>query len=357
MKKITIIILLAGFFSGCASVPIRETLTAYHLNGTTYYSLRSLCQARNISLEYDTFTRSAVLLRDGHKISLMAGNKMILVDGSPLHLNYPVDIYAGTLVIPSVFKSQVIDSLFKERYPARGRDLRASGIKRVVVDAGHGGKDPGAIGKSGLREKDVNLDIARRISNALRAMGLDVVMTRSSDKFIPLGKRVEIANESGADIFLSVHSNANRSRRISGFEVYYVSPTVNDSRRALEAARRMRPDLKNAQFAGSSLNLKAIVWDLIYTSSRAESIELSRAICRAMDTNSETYIIGVKGARYEVLRGARMPAVLVEAGFLSNPSEERLLRSSVYRQKIAEALVEGLSDYAAKAKLTEVAQR
>ena len=108
----------------------------------------------------------------------------MLVDGISQYLKYPVDIYQGTVVLPFKFKEQVLDSLFKERYPERKITLPLTRIKRIVVDAGHGGKDPGTTGRRGLREKDVNLDIAKRLSKLLRADGVEVVMTRSSDNFI-----------------------------------------------------------------------------------------------------------------------------------------------------------------------------
>ncbi|MCX5714512.1 MAG: N-acetylmuramoyl-L-alanine amidase, partial [Candidatus Omnitrophica bacterium] len=112
-------------------------------------------------------------------------------------------------------------------------------IKKVVVDAGHGGYDPGAIGRTGLKEKDVNLDIAKRLSNLLRSEGVKVTLTRSSDTFVSLGKRVRLANDSGADLFVSIHSNASRTRSLCGFETYYVSHGVNDSKRAAYAARNV----------------------------------------------------------------------------------------------------------------------
>ena len=333
--------------TGCATVPVREALPVYNINGTTYLPLVSLCEQRGINWEYDTFSRTATLNKDAHKINLLVGDTLVLVDGSPLHLKHPVDIYQGTVVVPEKFKEQALDVLFKEGYPPRKIAIPLSEIKKIVLDPGHGGKDPGAIGRTtGLREKTVNLDIAKRLSKLLEAEGIKVVMTRTTDKFIPLDKRVEIANNSGADLFISVHANANRVRSLSGFEIYYVSPGVSDSQRAYDAARDAALNLDNATLASHSLDLKATLWDMVYTHARAESIELARSICRAMDNNSPARILGIKGARFEVLRGARMPAILIEAGFLSNYQEERLLANNYYRQKIAEAIMQGINNYA-----------
>ncbi|MFA6350642.1 MAG: N-acetylmuramoyl-L-alanine amidase, partial [Candidatus Omnitrophota bacterium] len=221
-------------------------------------------------------------------------------------------------------------------------------IKKVVVDAGHGGYDPGAIGRTGLREKDVNLDLAKKLKRLLEVQGVQVVMTRSSDAYVPLSRRVEIANRSQADLFISVHSNANRTRSLNGFEIYYVSPSANDSKRAINAAQNIPLNLNPDYFASRSTNLKAILWDMIYTDNRAESISLARSICRSIDRDSDTRVIGVKGANYYVLKGATVPAILIEIGFLSNSAEEKLLRNGSYRQQVAVAIVDGVNQYAKK---------
>ncbi|MDD5594732.1 MAG: N-acetylmuramoyl-L-alanine amidase [Candidatus Omnitrophica bacterium] len=229
-------------------------------------------------------------------------------------------------------------------------------IRKIIVDPGHGGNDPGAIGRTGLREKDVNLDIAKRLAKLLRDAGIEVVMTRSSDVFIPLDRRVAIANGAQADLFISIHSNANRARLMNGFEVYYITPAATiDSRRALSAASSGRfTDLDSDMLAGSSLDLKATLWDMINNSNRADSIELAHSICRTIQSNLSTCVLGVKSANYFVLRGARMPAVLIETGFVSNSQEEKLLKNSQYRQQVAQAIEQGIENYARNYAFAEV---
>lgn len=342
------------FLTGCATAPSRDTIAGYDINGVRYLPLITLCNLRGIEWEYDTFTRSVTLSKDAHKVNLRVGDALILVDGNPVHLRHPVDIYQGVVAVPDKFREQVLDALFKQAPAGRKAVLPVSIIKKIVVDAGHGGHDPGTIGTTGIKEKYINLDIAKRVTNLLRAEGIEVVMTRSTDVFIALDRRVEIANDSGADLFISIHSNANRVRSLHGFEVYYVASSVSDTKRALEAAKNDKLKLENASFASSDLDLKAIVWDMIYTYSRGESIELSRSLCRIVDNNLDCRIIGVKGARFAVLRGAQMPAVLIEMGFLSNPAEEAKLKNGFYRQRMAEAIVEGVKDYSKQLILTEV---
>ena len=215
----------------------------------------------------------------------------------------------------------------------------------MVVDAGHGGHDPGAIGRTGLREKDVNLDIAKRLSSLLRTRGIDVVMTRPIDTFISLEKRADIANRANADLFISVHSNSARTSGLNGFEVYYVSEKMNDVSRALAAAKTASLDFSPGSFYNSSLDLKVTLWDILYTQNRAESIVLAQNICQEANRGIGVKILGVKGARFSVLRGTRIPGVLVEVGFLSHPTEERRLRNGFYRQQVAEALCSGIINY------------
>ncbi|MCM8796032.1 MAG: N-acetylmuramoyl-L-alanine amidase [Candidatus Omnitrophica bacterium] len=350
IKKFTSVIsygLCAILLFGCATIPSRETLPTYRINGVNYVSLTALCAVKDIALEYDTFTRSAILRKDTHKINLRVGENLVLVDGRSFYLRHPVEIYQGMLLVPYRFREEILDGLFKPT-PPLVKMPAVLPIKKVVIDAGHGGSDPGAIGRTGIREKVITLDIAKRLSSILRSQGIEVVMTRTTDIFVPLSRRVEIANKSGAELFLSIHANANRIRSLSGFEVYYVSPRIDDTNRALAAAQHERLNLQSSYFAGNSINLKAILWDMIYTANRAQSIDLARQICRAVNQDLETKILGIKGARFFVLKGVSMPAVLIEVGFLSNYNEECMLKNSYYRQKIAQAIARGIEAYAQK---------
>ena len=349
-------ILIAFFLSGCASVP-RGAGGSYSLNGTTYFSLPAFCDAREVGWDYDTFSRKAVLSKDNHKVSLRVGDDLVLVDGRPVHLNHPIDVYQGMIVGPYRFRQQILDGLFGEARRTGLQCVFESRIHKVVIDAGHGGNDPGAIGRTGLREKDVNLDIAKRVAGLLKKEGIEIIMTRSSDRFIPLGSRVDVANRMGADLFISIHSNANRVRSMNGFEVYYVDPTVSDSKRALFAAQNVPLKVPHSSLAGNSVSLKAILWDMIYTSNRAESIALSRAVCYSLNEELGIKILGIKGARYAVLRGIRMPGVLIEVGFVSNGEEEGKLKNGFYRQKIAEAVVDGVKNYCRTPTVMEASKR
>ncbi|MDD5465004.1 MAG: N-acetylmuramoyl-L-alanine amidase [Candidatus Omnitrophica bacterium] len=358
LKLFFLSISLVLLISGCVSVPTGENIAAYSIGGKTYYPLISLCDLRHIPMQYEPLLRTVYLSSNNKSVNLRVGDSLILVNDNIMHLNSPVDVYQGTIVVPRQFKEEVFDVLFKPAAAAlRRRGAGRIKLARVVIDAGHGGNDPGAIGRSGLREKDINLDIAKRLSSLLKEEGVQTALTRSTDRFIPLSSRVSIANRSGADLFISVHSNAARSRSLSGFEVYYVAPSVSDAKRAALTARSASLNLKDAAFASSSQDLRTIVWDMIYANSRAESIALSHSLCRIMDSCIDANILGVKNARFQVLKGIRMPGILIEVGFVSNLNEERLLRTAAYRQKLAEGIVEGLRDYSQDMALVEESRR
>ena len=358
LKMSIIFISLVILISGCATIPTGENIATYSIDGVTYYPLVTLCDLRGVTMQYDPLTRTVNLSKDLQHSSLRVGDALVLSGDAALHLNSPIDVYQGTIAVPRQFKEQVFDVLFRQVTLAHRR-TGAGRIKlnKVVIDAGHGGNDPGAVGRNGLKEKDVNLDIAKRLSALLRAEGVQTLLTRSTDKFIPLSTRVSIANRSGANLFISLHSNAARSRSLSGFEVYYVAPSVSDSKRAALTARSASLNLKDTVFSSDTQDLRAIVWDMIYANSRAESIELSRSLCRVMDANIDANILGVKNARFQVLKGITMPGILIEVGFVSNLNEERLLRTGAYREKLAAGILEGIRDYSLDMALVEINSR
>ena len=211
-------------------------------------------------------------------------------------------------------------------------------IRSVVVDAGHGGRDPGTM-HFGLREKDLALDIARRLSAELHARGLSVVMTRDRDEFLALNRRPAVANRLPANLFISVHINANHSRRVSGAEVYYPRESVVGDSAAFP------PRIEPQEVAWPTTTIRRILWDLVLSRSRRHSVHAASHICRAFRAQG-VRCRGVKGARFVVLREAQMPAVLVEVGYVSNRSEAKRLADPSYRQRMAQAIAEGVAAYA-----------
>ena len=343
-----LLLITCYYLSGCATVPkIDIGMPTVNLRGAEYISVIDITNKFNFAWDYDTVMRKVTLTRGNNEIRLMPDSKIVLVNGESVNLGRQVEMYKGQVFVPVKFKQDVIDVLYPTSIPCRisTSSTQIKDFKLVVLDAGHGGNDPGAVGRHGLREKDVSLDIVQRIKRILQANGLNIIMTRNSDKFIQLPTRAEIANNKKADLFISVHINANPSRKLSGFEVYYLSDRVDDRSRALLAAENASFNTDSSSFADNNLSLKATLWDMIYSQNRAESIDLANNICRTASDQMGLRILGVKGAPFYVLKWTQMPAVLVEAGFVSNSEEEKYMRNSSYRQQLAEAIAQGVINY------------
>jgi N-acetylmuramoyl-L-alanine amidase len=206
-------------------------------------------------------------------------------------------------------------------------------IRRIVVDAGHGGADPGAIGPTRVREKEVTLNIARRLARKLRADGFEVILTRDSDRYLALEERTAIANTARGDLFVSIHANAHPRRSLAGVETYFLN--VADDRYAARLAAR-----ENGLGAGAQGEVGRILTDLDAKASAGVSHRLAQLVQREVCSGVRARVggvqdLGVKSALFYVLLGARMPAVLVETAFISNRAEEARLASAGYQDEVA----------------------
>jgi N-acetylmuramoyl-L-alanine amidase len=220
-------------------------------------------------------------------------------------------------------------------------------VRRVVLDAGHGGKDAGASSASNITEKEITLDIEHRLQALLQQGGFEVVVTRGDDRMIPLRERARLANSSEGDIFVSIHVNSLRSHIVShGVETYYLGPTKDPLLTQLAAA-------ENGTSGYSIADLRKLL-DRVYADVRRdESHRLATALQQQLFTNLRTIDPGlenwgVKRAPFIVLVATEMPAVLAEVGCLSNDREAAMLNRPEYRQQIAQALFRGIHEYAKK---------
>jgi len=217
-------------------------------------------------------------------------------------------------------------------------------IRRVVLDPGHGGHDPGARGKNGTREKDVVLDIALQLSRILSAeYGLDVVMTRSTDVFVELQERTAIANKVGADLFVSIHANAAPNRNANGIETYYLNLAKTEKVAQLAA-------LENGTSLEKVSLLQAVLFDLMANYKLNDSAHLAEEVQKALvrkisRVNPSLRNLGVKQGPFYVLVGATMPSILVETAFISNPAEEERLADPSYRAATAAGIADGIAAY------------
>jgi N-acetylmuramoyl-L-alanine amidase len=224
---------------------------------------------------------------------------------------------------------------------------RVLGLKlgRIVIDAGHGGHDAGTHGVSGLLEKDVVLDVALRLGTLIRErLGSDVVFTRSDDTYVGLEERTRIANEHKADLFLSIHANSSPFKTAAGVESYYLN--FSTTKTSLELAAK-----ENAGSQSSIFDLKDVLAKIAMKDKIDESREFASSIQTSLfavssRNNTVAKNRGIKKAPFVVLIGASMPSVLAEIGFLTNSTDEALLRKPEHRQKIAEALYKGIATYA-----------
>ncbi len=235
--------------------------------------------------------------------------------------------------------------------PQQSKD---EGIHLIVVDAGHGGRDPGAVGPNNILEKDVTLKMAKALASALRKqLGVKVLLTRSDDRFLELRERTAYANRVGADLFISLHANASPTRKAYGLETYFLNLSKNNQ--AAEVAAR-----ENGTSLQDVSNLEAILFDLMANAKINESSRLAAKVQQAMVAGLRPHYsrikdLGVRQGPFHVLLGATMPSVLVEAAFISNTREEKRLASKDYQRKVADAIVKGVKDYAAT--IDQVAKR
>jgi N-acetylmuramoyl-L-alanine amidase len=221
-------------------------------------------------------------------------------------------------------------------------------IRRIIVDAGHGGHDTGATGPTGVREKDVTLAMAKRLAARLRAKGFEVVLTRRGDRYVALEERTAIANARHGDLFVSLHANAHPNRERRGIETYVLN--VADDRYAARLAARENGMLaeeaegQDVRFILSDLNAQSSV-----EASRRVAESVQHQLCAGIRSRvGDVRDLGVKSALFYVLLGARMPAVLLETSFISNRAEEQRLESARFQEEVANAVTRAVEDFAAR---------
>ena len=236
------------------------------------------------------------------------------------------------------------ESLIVTRKITPSHKINLSKIRRIVVDPGHGGHDPGAVGSGGAQEKDIVLAIGLKLRQLLKEeLGLDVVMTRSGDVFIPLEERTAIANKVNADLFVSVHANAANNRNASGIETYYLNLAKTEKAAQL-AAKENGTSLEKVSV------LQAILFDLMANYKLNDSAHLANDVQKSLHKkirglHADVKNLGVKQGPFYVLVGATMPSILVETAFLSNAQEESRLMEAEYQDATAAGIMEGIRSY------------
>jgi N-acetylmuramoyl-L-alanine amidase len=266
----------------------------------------------------------------------------------------------STLLAPAAVPVSAPETaLPAKRNSVGGRSMiRVLGLKvgRIVLDPGHGGHDTGTIGPEGLREKDLVLDVAKRLGALIEErLGSEVIYTRNDDVFVPLERRTEIANEAKADLFLSIHANSSTLHSVAGVETYYLNFTT--SKAALEVAARENSVSQKTVYELQDLLEKIALKDKVEESREFATRIQSALFSASSKGDPRARDRGIRKAPFVVLIGATMPSVLSEIGFISNAHDESIMKRSEYRERLAEALYKGLSGYANTLSHFQVAQR
>jgi N-acetylmuramoyl-L-alanine amidase len=238
------------------------------------------------------------------------------------------------------------DDSFRNKLNQQKRQNASHFINTIVLDPGHGGDEVGAKGPTGLLEKDVVLDICRILKNILtQKLNVKVYLTRNNDTYIPLEHRIEKANNYKADLFISIHTNASKRRAAKGAESYFLSYE------ALDKETKELAEFENQGMTAESITpnydkkLELVLWHMAQAEYLAESSKLAELIQQELNDFLSVEERGIKQAPFLVLMGAQMPAVLVEVAFITNPYEEKMLRSYSFKEKIAQALYQGIANY------------
>jgi len=321
-----------GLLSGCSSTPYYSE---------SQESLNELCRQAGVDFFYDPVVRSVTLSRSGRSAVLVIDSRAVVVEGQEFLLNEPVKVSGSQVYVSADFRDRVLCRLDANLCQGAAADHRW----RVMIDPGHGGKDPGATGAHGIQEKEVALDISRRLAQQLERDGYEVRMTRRTDEFLSLEERTEQAARWKADVYISIHANASESRQVSGFEVWAPRQLTREDFAETQRRKNHQIFFQGMKMASGRSALERTLEDLLYRYKQAESSQLADKISRRWRRDLSPYNRGIKESGFFVLRNTLIPSVLVEVGFITNAAEARRFKDASYRQEIAGMLAQGILEY------------
>jgi len=331
--------------------------------GAPYVSYNVLVERFNLNSRYDEVAGRLVLFKNKQTAIFIVARQAAIIDGFISRSDNSVTLLNGDILIPLDMANDFIDS-FDDRKPVIPKEdpkilpeekitTPSEKITFIVIDAGHGGKDPGALSKSGVREKDIALSISRLVETELKKhlKDVEVILTRKNDTFIELEKRTDIANsklKKGSNgIFVSIHLNASLSNKISGIETYYLSQTpTNEEARKTAALENESIKFETNRKKGSYQDIDYIEARMMTTQIQRESVKLANLIQKSLVKGlKDLKDRGVKKADFFVLRGVLMPAVLVEVGYMTNTSDLSKLTKKNYQEAAAKAISDGIIEF------------
>ena len=338
------------------------------IQNKTYFSVNDFIEKTNSKKFINNKTQKVIFYVDDKKIKISNQITFIEIDDNLFQLSSKVVNENGNYYIPTESFFGIIKNLYNSssikyvnneirltsnsgykktvKTPVDlGSEKEKWEFKTIVIDPGHGGKDPGAVGYRGTKEKDIALDVAKRLEKKLsKNMNVKIIMTREEDIFLRLSERTKIANESNGNLFISIHTNAAEDRRASGFETFLIGPNKNEA--AVRVAARENAVLELEGKTGKNLTNEDLIQATIAQSAFAsKSEQFASMVQKEIKKRVQSKDRGVKQAGFYVLMGASMPNVLVELGFISNPSEEKKLRSPQYRDQLATAIYRAVEQY------------
>jgi len=337
------------------------------IQNNQFFSVNDLAKITNSKKFINDQTEKIIFYVDNKKIKVTNDIAFILIEDSLYQLSSKVIKIKNDYYLPIDSFFNIINNLSKDFSaaltsqrisfstkkitvtPNKKVDLSNEKqkweFKTIVIDAGHGGKDPGAVGYRGTKEKDIALDVAKRLEKKLsKNLNVKIVMTRDEDIFLRLSERTKIANENNGSLFISIHTNAAEDRRASGFETFLIGPNKNEA--AVRVAARENAVLELEGISGQKLTNEDLIKATIAQSAFASKSEQFASMVQGeIKKRVQSKDRGVKQAGFYVLMGASMPNVLVELGFISNPSEEKKLRSPQYRDQLATAIYRAVEQY------------
>ena len=317
----------------------------------------------NVSIRNAKVNRNQILSRRDprfmynlkvHQVENNTGQISIRLKKSPDNWHHKIEYDPTRIQISITDAGFQLDTT--ETQPVIGPDNK---IDVIVIDPGHGGRDYGAVGPGGTREKDVVLSIAKRLAKLIRKdKQFKVVVTRDRDKTLSLAERAEIANKAGADLFISIHANASPRKHARGWNVFFLAPALNDSARAVEQLENSfflrepdRPEISSNDIVSTESfddPVLSILNEMIMTEFQSESNDFAMMVDLEFRRRLETPARGVDQAGFFVLNKVFTPSVLIEAAFISNKTEEKLLKKKKYQQKVAQGIYEAIRRFKSK---------
>jgi N-acetylmuramoyl-L-alanine amidase len=309
-------------------------------------SLQTICQKRGIQWQWDSISQVFTFSIAGKPVKVLIGSNLVIMDNQRIILSDTIERKDNMIVVPPDFIEKVLGTETVRTAVQGGEPVSGTLGKwrEILIDAGHGGKDPGARGLSNTIEKDIVFDIARRLKDNLTRHGFKVTMTRESDEFISLQRRTEIATGSKADLFVSIHANSTKSHKIKGLEVFYSRGLEQDT----DLTQRQSNEkmfLRRLNMNNDSVVVGKIVKDMMYAQKQRESVTVADAMITKTSSMVDTPDRGSRSSGFFVVKNTLIPAILFEVGYLSNPAEAKLLATDEYRQKVADAIAESIAQY------------